>query len=106
MGSHGPCLHISRGLSWAERAGLLHVFTKDKAGTDVRQIVTQDDNESKLTLGGGYTEMDCVFIFQTQGERGDEESILYPPLKHFQLFTWNSIWITILVGFKLESRAP
>ena len=32
--------------------------------------------------------------------------VLLPPLKHFQLFTWNSIFITMLMGFKLEFRAP
>lgn len=77
MGSHGPCLHISRGLSWTERAGLLSVSTKDRARTDTRQIVTQDDNKSKLTLGGGYTETNYIFMLHTWGEKGDEENVFF-----------------------------
>ena len=66
------------------------VSTKDRARTDMRQIVTQDGNESKLPLGGGYTERNYAFMLHTWGEKGDEESVfflcvLHPPPEAFSV---------------------
>lgn len=68
MGCHSFYLHISRGLSWAERAGLLCVCTKDRARTNMRQIV-QNDDKSKQSLGGGYVVTNYIFAFKTEEEK-------------------------------------
>lgn len=83
---------------------MLSVSTKDRARTDTRQIVTQDDIKSKLPLGGGYTETNLCCIPEERKEMKKVFSfflcVLHPPLKHFQLFTWNSAYIAVLMGFQ------
>lgn len=103
--------HLKRAVL-AERA-VHSVFIKDRSrmNMNVRQIVTQDDDESKQSLGGSFVETNYIFVFQTWEERGDEQSVffiyscLHLSPKHLKVFTWNSVWIIMLMEFKLEIRA-
>lgn len=65
MGARILFSHLKRAVL-AKRA-VHSVFIKDRSrmNMNVRQIVTQDDDESKQSLGGSFVETNYIFVFQT-----------------------------------------
>ena len=106
-GEPWSCLHISRGLpSWAER--LVHPGSLHKGQSLCRCETGHLSGwwRIKALLGGrlwGDKWMYLVFIPNKLFSLFIH--VLHLSLKHFKLFTWNSIWIIMLMEFKLEIGA-
>lgn len=72
-------------------------------------VVVQDDDESKPSLRGGRVETNDMFSKSEKRVEMNRVYLFIPTLrlsqKHLKLFTWNSIWVIMLMEFKLEIRA-